>query len=404
MIGAGALAPSAVAEPAPVPATEIIVKIDPLSGDINRITAAFPVRVVDPLLASRGIYLLQCTDPACATQPSRVADLAHKISGSHLGVVYAQPDSLITLADTQFHSWPYGLPSDPGQPPDDWTGQPAVAGLDLPAAQAISRGDGVVVAVLDTGTDAQAPVLAGHVLPGWNYVDDNADASDVATGIDDNNDGVADAAFGHGTFVSGMVSLVAPGASILPERVLDSDGFGNVFVVAQAILDAVAAGADVINISFGTAQKLASPVINDALKVADQHGVVVVAAAGNDASNTPHYPAATSPVLSVGATRGGTSSDLATFSDWGSWVAVGAPGQSLVGPVPGGKFVTWSGTSMAAPLVSGQAALLHAAAPRLGAHDLTDLIRHTASKDATHRLRFGAIDLAPSLRQAVARH
>jgi subtilisin family serine protease len=247
-------------------------------------------------------------------------------------------------------------------------------------------------------------VLAGRVLPGWNYVEDNANSGDVAASTDDNNDGVADSAFGHGTFVSGMVSLVAPDAQILPERVLDSDGFGNEFIVAQAILDAVDSGADVINISFGTAARLTSPVINDALQVADRHNVVIVAAAGNDASSTPHYPAATSPVLGVAATRGGTSRDLTSFSDWGDWVAVAAPGQFLVGPVPGGKFVKWSGTSMAAPLVAGQAALVRAAAPKLSGHDVADMIRHTAYKDATHRVRFGAINPLPSLRSALARH
>lgn len=393
-------APARATTPPPTPATEIVVKMSSDSS-IGDVTAAFPVRVIDPVLASRRIYLVECTDAQCA-RPGKVVDLAKKIAAAHLGVVYAQPDTPVSVVDSQFHSWPYGLPSAPSTLPPRWTHQAAVSGLDLPAARTLSRGAGTVVAVLDTGVDSGSPVLAGRVLPGWNYVDDDANTADVATGIDDNHDGVVDSAVGHGTFVSGMVSLVAPGAKILPERVLDSDGYGSVFVVAQAILDAVDAGADVINLSFGTATRLTSPLIADALHVADQHNVVVVAAAGNDASNQRHYPAATAPVLSVGATQGGTSSALASFSDWGGWVAVGAPGQSLIGPYPGGGFVTWSGTSMAAPLVAGQAALVRAVVPALPARAVVDAITHTARTNPDHMLHFGAIDVVASLEDAAA--
>ena len=122
---------------------------------------------------------------------------------------------------------------------------------------------------------------------------------------------------------------------------LDSDGVGNVYVVAQAILDAAAAGANVINMSFGTVQPTESKTLADAIATVEASGVVVVAAAGNSASTTPSYPAADTGVLSVSSTSGST---LSTWANRGPWVQVAAPGDSVIGPVPGGGYDIWSGT------------------------------------------------------------
>jgi hypothetical protein len=103
--------------------------------------------------------------------------------------------------------------------------------------------------------------------------------------------------------------------------VLDGDGTGNVFVVAQAILDAVDEGSEVINMSFGTAKKISSKLLEDAIREARSKGVVVVGAAGNEGNNRAHFPAAQPSVLSVAALDANGS--LAGFSDWG---AVGAGG------------------------------------------------------------------------------
>ncbi len=371
--------------------TEIVVRVI-VGANITDITDAYPIAVDGAVLASRGIWLVHPTDDRTRLDPARAAGLATTISHDRR-VVYAQMDEPVRLADTQFHSWPYGSPTSASS--SAWAGQLAVAQLQLSAAHHFSTGAGVTVAVLDTGVDASVPVLAGHVDPGWDYVADDADPADRADGSDDNQDGLSDEAVGHGTFVSGLMSLVAPQARILPLRVLDADGSGNVFIIAQAILDAVSAGARVINLSFGTSGATHSRLLDDAVAEAQRRGSVVVAAAGNDGSNTPHYPASLPSVVSVGALD--TAGHLTGWSDRGGWVKVAAPGAELLGPLPGGRWGTWSGTSMATPLAAGQIALLSSAAPTAAAHTLIDTVHRTAMKMSSAGVAYGAIDVLRSL-------
>jgi subtilisin family serine protease len=150
---------------------------------------------------------------------------------------------------------------------------------------------------------------------------------------------------------------------------------------------------DVINLSLGTTHptNLLSEIVaavtceqdddpgedDDCLVGPNQHGAVVVIAAGNSGSSIPEYPAAEGVLgsLSVGAS---TSSDtLAAFSNYGSWVHVAAPGENILSSVPTGEYAAWSGTSMAAPLVAGEAALVRAANPGFSA---ADLVGHIISK------------------------
>ena len=187
-------------------------------------------------------------------------------------------------------------------------------------------------------------------------------------------------AYGHGTFVSGLVALAAPEARIMPVRVLDPNGTGDVWRLAKAMVWAAANGANVINLSLGTYTR--THVANELISglATTGRGVVVVAAAGNAASNLPQFPAGEggARLLAVAATT--PLDTLAPFSDFGSWVDVAAPGASIWSTVPGGQYATWTGTSMASGLASGNAALVRAAYPSMSAQTVISRITGTARK------------------------
>ena len=382
--------PSPASPPQP---TQIIVKIDTASGyTISDITSAFPVAVDPGGLASRGIYLVSPTSLQAQNPLQQLQGLAGQIKG-YRGVVYTEVNLPVQLADTEFHGWPYGSPTPDGSQSAVYTGQPIVTTLQLAAAQADSQGAGVTVAVLDTGA-ARVSALSGALVPGWNYVADDADTSDVATSA-------GSAAVGHGTFISGLVALVAPQARIMPEKVLDSNGYGTIYGAAQAIIDATAAGAQVINLSFGTETQPTSNLLQQAIQQAQRAGVVVVAAAGNEGSNQQEYPAAVPQTLSVAALNQANTA-LTSFSNFGDWVDVGAPGLGVVGPLPDGSYAVWAGTSMSAPLVSGQAALILSLVPGIQPNQVFQAIENTATPLADNPIQSGAINIVSSLASAQA--
>jgi subtilisin family serine protease len=373
----------------PVPA-QFVIKLDPVVGTtVGDIEHDRGVHVVKSVLASRGIYLVEATASAGASKKAAKA-LSEALSKDQR-LLWAEPNDAIDASDDRFHAWPEGDATYVGDNPSLWQHQAAATTLQLGAAHQLSTGEGAIVAVLDTGIDTSHPVFAGKLLPAWDYVDDDSDPSDVADSADNDGDLAVDEAFGHGTHVAGIVALVAPEAQIIPARVLDADGRGNVFVVAEAINDVVNAGAKVINISFGTADLTDSKLLKDAIAEAKQRGAVVVASAGNSASTTRRFPASIDKVISV-AGLDSSESRLATFSNRGAWVFTAAPSSEIVSAVPGGGFAAWSGTSMAAPFVSGEVALIFGRQP--GAN--VDHILKTVSSSCT-KLRNGAKGDPPSV-------
>ena len=267
----------------------------------------------------------------------------------------------------------------------------------LAQAHAINRGIGadgnpVRIAVLDTGVDVTHPALAGKLLPGFDFVDMDADPSEMGS--------LSMGPYGHGTHVAGLIALAAPAAKIIPIRVLDQRGLGNTWVLAEALAFAVDPdgnpttrdGADVINLSLSTLRRtrmlrrVLERACDDDSAAGDNDfpvgspNLVIVAAAGNGGDFTEQYPAAEN-VDGLIAVAASTSSDrLASFSTRGSWIAVAAPGQGITSTIPGGQYGVWSGTSMAAPLVAAQAALIHAQFPKARNRDIVDHIAETGRR------------------------
>ena len=250
------------------------------------------------------------------------------------------------------------------------------AGLEFTPGSSCVTGANVVVAVLDTGVDVDHPALIANVLPnGVNIVDNTYDVRDIGNGLDDDGDGQIDEMTGHGTHVSGAILQVAPGARILPVKVLNSDGVGDDFSVTAGVHYAVEQGSAVINLSLGSTYN--SLAVRDAIEFASSQGVVVVAAAGNGDRQIPaEYPAATASVISVAATDAAGAKAL--YSNYHATVDLSAPGNNLASAYPGGLYTTASGTSMSTSLVSGSVALILERQPNATPASVTNVLQDTS--------------------------
>lgn len=236
-----------------------------------------------------------------------------------------------------------------------------------------STGQGITVAVIDTGIDLNHPVLASRM---WT---DERDSGDIAEdGIDNDNDGLIDdyrgwdfigndndptetaadprtTVAGHGTFIAGLIAQVAPDCRIIPIRAFTPLGESDEFTVAEAIKYAADHDAQVINLSFGSPED--SPVLREAIYYAARKNVLVAAAGNENTAQPPQYPANISEsVIGVAAVE--MTDHRAYFSNYGSAVSVNAPGCQLISAYPGGGYASWSGTSFSTPMVVSQAALI----------------------------------------------
>ncbi|MCP3939484.1 MAG: S8 family serine peptidase [Actinomycetia bacterium] len=359
-----------------------VVKVDSSSSAVIRDLASdHGAKVVEIVVKSRGIAVFADLDSK-----------ERKDLEKDPRTIWVEDLDETRPGDDRFHAWPANVNPEPNAN----LGQ-GLEALELDAAHAQADGRGAVVAVLDTGVDRRDPGLARVVVDGWDFVDDDRRPRDRGNAKDDDGDGLVDEATGHGTHVAGIVHQVAPGATILAYRVLDSDGHGSVYAVVEAIDDAIAAGADVINISFGSSDKIQSKQLKEALKRARKAGVVVVAAAGNTGADTKQYPAAENEVLGVTAWDPDAGA-LPGFAAHGKWVDVAAPGVDVVSHLPGGRTAAWSGTSMATPVVAGQAALLLGYDPTLEPKEVEKAIRDSTRKiDRKVRPDKGVVDLLASL-------
>ncbi|HED53644.1 MAG TPA: hypothetical protein ENJ00_05520 [Phycisphaerales bacterium] len=237
--------------------------------------------------------------------------------------------------------------------------QVQASAMRISEAHVLSTGSGVVVAVLDTGLDANHPEFSpGSTVPGLNCFTDTGDTSDVSGDGDTNGNGIPNEMVGHGTFVSGIIRLVAPDAQIMPIKVLDSDGQSTSFLVAKGIYHAIDQQVDVINLSLGTSAD--SDILKSAIREARYHWISIVAAAGNDGNdlNVPMFPAAygNNRPVAVAATR--WNGIMTSFSSYGPHITICSPGDDVVSTFPGGGFQAAEGTSFSTAWVTGAMALL----------------------------------------------
>ncbi len=289
---------------------------------------------------------------------------------------------------------------------DGFMSQPAADLVRLPETRALgaekAQGFGTV-AIIDTGIDSDHPVLAGALVPGYDFIENSdglpsewdaihpsvreqlkndlrstADQSfasilegqgravsvgpSTRTIVDQSFASILESAdlpsaFGHGTMIAGLVRLAAPGAKIMPLRVFDGNGQANPWHVIQAIYFAVENGANVINMSFSIDKQ--SVELKRAISFAAGQGVVCVSSAGNNAKTSKSWPAAFSSVLGVASTD--PQGALSAFSNYGPrLVSLAAPGEELITLYPGGHYAVAWGTSFSAGLVSGTTTLLNA--------------------------------------------
>lgn len=318
------------------------------AGNIDLINQVWGTSIIDSI-ASQRVFLLELSNPLLLDTLISVLDQAPDVVYADYNYNDASPEArrlivIVAIGGT-------------GQDVED---QGAMARVRADEANAISSGAGTLVAVLDTGAELDHAFLHGHLdtLNSWDYVDDDSHADDSANGVDDDGDGYTDGGAGHGTMVAGIVRTIAPGAQILPIRVLNDEGRGTVFMVTQGLFRAIEAGADVINLSLGTTSN--SDAIHDAIVAARAVDVPVVAAAGNDSANTAHFPARDS--LAFGVTATDSADVKAALANYSVEIDLSAPGVGILSSYLDGGYGIGTGTSFAAPFASATLALLRSVA------------------------------------------
>jgi type VII secretion-associated serine protease mycosin len=296
----------------------------------------------------------------------------------------------------------------------------ALAAIQVPQAWATARGQGVTVAVLDTGVDPNHADLSGQVIAGPDLVGGDARPGDPYWGVHGTAMASDVAGHGHGPGGGDGVIGAAPAATILSVRVIwdDNDPIRSMTAsqrtdagarpgdpVAEGIRYAVDHGAQVINMSLGESGAPGSTTADTdaAVRYAIAHGVVLVASVGNSAESTnqTEYPAAYPGVIAVAATdRAGRRAGFSTHT-WATSVA--APGVGVEAARVGGGYLIGDGTSPAAALVSGVCALVRSRFPALTPAQVRDVLERTAAGQGgrySEDLGWGVVQAAAALRLA----
>lgn len=363
-------APAPTTSPTDIPTVERVINFNPQASEaaiqallaelgaveLGRIPAIGAMRVLVPQSLSQPAAALQALSASAAAQAAGLSAIEPNIEyyGLEEGTIErvkpreaeTEASGLLTTNDPLLNQQ-YGLQN-----------TYAGAWVRLAWDYSTKRGSGLIIAVVDSGVDLQHPDLIGQIQPGgWDFVNDDNNPDDDQ---------------GHGTHVAGIIAArannlqgiagIAHNAKILPVKVLNAANTGNTFNIASGIVYAVDRGAKIINLSLGGPTE--STTTEGAIDYAVGRGVIVVAAAGNSGPGTVLYPAAFDNVISVGAHD--STGATAGFSSTNSQVDISAAGVDILSTIPlSGATVTdpsgyrlLSGTSMAAPHVSGIVGLI----------------------------------------------
>src|SRR5262249_5393211 len=385
MVAPGPQATAAGDSPQDIVPNQVVVELKP-GASIDSVNARNDTRTIKPLHGTN-FYLLKTPRAQSAPKWQRLLADDPDVLKAYLNPAVSSP---LVLNGRRTLSFPSNH-AKPGFAASDFIDQPGLERLRLAQAHLLSRGKNVVVAVIDTGVDLSHPALAqnlwtddrpGGDIPGdgidndhdgyvddyrgWNFIDSN---NDPGEGMPDNP---KQSIGGHGTFIAGLIALVAPQARIMPLKAFQANGKSDAFTVAAAVKFASDHGANVINLSFGA--PVVSNVLGDAIADAKMRCVVMAAAVGNDNTDVSQFPASSTDVVGVAAVD--ADDTKASFSNYGADVSVAAPGVNLISPYPGGGYARWSGPSLASPLAAAEGALLFGADSLVG--DLEGIIKGTA--------------------------
>lgn len=368
-----AFAPPVSADSGDIPRfSELLVRLRPgLSrAQVNQTFASRGLSQVafDPDLDIRRAVLRSGTDPKAALV-SLKADPR---------VLVAEPNYQIKAAGNRVRRLAMPLlTSAPGPNDPFFVNQWGLQKIRAPLAWAFARGNTVSIAVLDSGIDFTHPDLRGRTVAGFNFIDPGSLPQD---------------GFWHGTHVSGIAAAIqdnhigiagtAVNATIMPLKILDDGGNGKLEDLESAIRYAARRHVRVINMSVGTFtdDNRCPQLLQEQVNFAHDRGVLLVAAAGNQAGAVPFFPAACQNVLAV--TSSNSEDSLSFFDNTGSWIDLTAPGEDIISTVPGGGYDFGFGTSMSTPFVAAAAAMVSSRNPTMPPDGIERILERSA-------IRFG---------------
>lgn len=355
---------------------EVLVKFRPgfeIAGDQFTLQIGGTIKSILP-----GIHVRRVRIPATFS-----LDRVLQVFRSLLFVEYVEPNFIARatlIPNDSFYGNQWALPK-----------------VNAPSAWDFTTGSAsVIIAIIDTGVQLDHPDLQSKLVGGWNFVAGNNNPND------DN---------GHGTHCAGIAAAATNNAQgiaglgwdcrIMPIKVLNSSGSGTYADVAAGMTYAVNNGAKVLSLSL--AGSAPSSTLENAVNYAWNNGAVVVAAAGNNNSTTPEYPAWYANCIAVASST--TNDSRSSFSNYGSWVDVAAPGSSILSTYNNSGYATISGTSMAAPLVAGLAGLLWSyMGTGSPASSIRAQIENTAVAVPGNYVAYGRIDAGAALATAGVRN